>query len=118
MEAPSFLHTWPCFHKASKIALAEQYLYSLSLLGSTALLRVSACQFPARAFRDCSSLLLNGSASGRRPAAADRQQSLSGKPKQKESSASLVMFFFSCMILHFRFVLLLVIASLGVSCVV
>ena len=71
-----------------------------------------------RAFRDCSSLLLNGSASGRRPAAGDRQQSFSGKPKQKESSASLVMFFFSCMILHFRFVLLLAVASLGVSCVV
>ena len=37
-------HTWLCFYEASKTALAEQYLYSPSLLGSTALLETKGEQ--------------------------------------------------------------------------
>ena len=52
MEASSSSHAWPGILYFNKPAIA--FLYSLSLVGSTAMLRVSACQFIARAFRDCS----------------------------------------------------------------
>ena len=90
----------------------------LSLSGYHVLHLTYAFASTIRAFRDCNSLLLNGSAwaEGLQPQTGSSH--FPASRNKKESSASVVMCFFSCMLLYFRFVLLLAIASLGVSCVV
>ena len=79
-----FSHRTPNFYGSSRLLILWALLvlkqperpsratpYSLFLLGSTALLRVSACQFLARAFRDCSSLGLRRLRLAKGPQTAD-----------------------------------------------
>ena len=95
------------------------YAFMLLLLGLSYSTCFRFCH-TIRAFRDCSSFCFEVAPLGRRPASHQtRRQSLSGKPKQNECSASAVIVFsFASVILFLLRCKLLACCSPCVSCVV